>query len=176
MVSEADKKLFQDAVGQINKKITTDKVVFENKQNANFKKQFHSNTLNVDLDKSNISNYNLSAAEEYLFYAKLGVQPKVLNNMKSAKIGYAPTLDLHGQTVSEAFISIKNFINYHKNKRFIHIVHGKGISSKNFKSVLKYQTANFLKDNPQVLAYCSCPYNYGGNGALFVLLKAKANK
>ena len=93
--------------------------------------------------------------------------------MKQGKIGYAPTIDLHGQTLKEACSSLSRFIHYHQQNRFIHIVHGKGYHSDNGRSILKSQIVHYLKQHPDIVAFNSCPPKDGGTGAVFALLKTK---
>jgi len=66
---------------------------------------------------------------------------------------------------------LSNFIHYHQDEKFIHIVHGKGFHSEQGLSILKSQVVHYLKQHPQVLAFYSCPQNSGGTGAVFVNLK-----
>ena len=53
------------------------------------------------------------------------------------------------------------------------IIHGKGIDS-----ILKTCVNGWLRQIPEVLAFCSAPAAQGGNGAVLVLLKKreKANR
>ena len=53
----------------------------------------------------------------------------------------------------------------------MHIIHGKGGHSDNGFSILKSQVVNYLDQHPKVLAYCSCPEEMGGTGALYIHLK-----
>ena len=91
--------------------------------------------------------------------------------MQRGEIDYAPSIDLHGYTLTQTCQALSDFIYHHQNARFVHIIHGKGYNSENNLSVLKTQVASFLKQHPQVLAFHSCPAKDGGTGAVFVLLK-----
>ena len=91
--------------------------------------------------------------------------------MKQGRIGYTPSVDLHGQKIEAAWQSLSKFIHYHGDVRFIQIIHGKGYNSDQNLSILKSQVVHYLKQHPQVLAFCSCPQKMGGTGAVFVYLK-----
>lgn len=108
---------------------------------------------------------------EVVSHAQNGLSPKIIKKMKRGDIDYAPTLDLHGQTVVEACESMSQFIYHHQHAEFIHIIHGKGYHSENSMSILKTQVVSFLRQHPQIIAFNSCPNKDGGSGAVFALLK-----
>lgn len=109
--------------------------------------------------------------EEVIRYAKNGVSEKIINKMKRGHIDNVSELDLHGYTIKQACEALSEFIYHQQFEQFVHIIHGKGYRSNNGMSVLKTQVASFLKQHPQVLAFHSCPPEYGGTGAVFALLK-----
>ena len=82
------------------------------------------------------------------------------------------SIDLHGYKIDEACRSLSDFIHFHSDKRFIQIIHGKGYHSNNCMSIMKSQVIHYLKQHPNVLAFCSCPQDMGGTGAVFVHLRA----
>jgi len=162
MIDESDKSLFRSAV---NEQMPIDKDA-NNKESYNhtqlWKKPFEDY---IFLPKPNLS------ASDSVNHSQSGVSPKTLKKMKQGRIGYTPSIDLHGQKVEEACRSLSKFIHYHGNERFIQIIHGKGYNSDQNLSVLKSQVVHYLKQHPQVLAFCSCPQKMGGTGAVFVYLK-----
>jgi DNA-nicking Smr family endonuclease len=103
---------------------------------------------------------------------KSGLSPKILKKMKQGNIGSTPSIDLHGHKIEEACQSLSKFIHFHSNERFIHVIHGKGYHSDNGLSIMKSQVVHYLKQHPEVLAFCSCTQEMGGTGAVFVHLKA----
>ena len=162
MIDENDKSLFRSAVNQqipIDKDGDKDET-YNNKKLWN--KPFE--------DYSYLPKPNLSASDS-VSHSQAGVSPKTLKKMKQGRISYAPYIDLHGQKIEEAFQSLSKFIHYHDNERFIQIIHGKGYNSDQKLSILKSQVVHYLKQHPQVLAFCSCPQKMGGTGAVFVYLK-----
>ena len=161
MISESDKFLFRST---IDKKIPIDK---------DADKEIESNKTNRNRifdSYSYLSKPNLSGTEP-VSYSQSGVSPKTIKKMKQGNLGQPPSIDLHGQVIKEAFRSLSNFIHYHQDEKFIHIIHGKGFHSEQGLSILKSQVVHYLKQHPQVLAFYSCPQNSGGTGAVFVNLK-----
>ena len=118
------------------------------------------------LDEPNIS------ASASVSYSRAKVPKPILQKMKEGKIGPIPSLDLHGQKIEEACHSLSDFIHLHSDESFIQIIHGKGYHSDKNLSVLKSQVVHYLKQHPQVLAFCSCPQKMGGKGAVFVFMEA----
>ena len=162
MIDESDKSLFRSAV---NEQMPIDKDA-DNKESYNHKQHWKKPFE----DYSFLPKPNLSASDS-VNYSQSGVSPKTLKKMKQGRIGYSPSIDLHGQKIEEACQSLSKFIHYHGDERFIQIIHGKGYNSDQNLSVLKSQVVHYLKQHPQVLAFCSCPQKMGGTGAVFVYLK-----
>ena len=161
MISESDKFLFRST---IDKKIPIDK---------DADKEIESNKTNRNRifdSYSYLSKPNLSGTEP-VSYSQSGISPKTIKKMKQGNLGQPPSIDLHGQIIKEACRSLSNFIHYHQDEKFIHIIHGKGFHSEQGLSILKSQVVHYLKQHPQVLAFYSCPQNSGGTGAVFVNLK-----
>ncbi len=162
MIDESDKSLFRSA---INRQMPIDKdgdkeEAYNNKKRWN--KPFE--------DYSYLPKPNLSASDS-VSHSQVGVSPKTLKKMKQGRIDYAPFIDLHGQKIEEACQSLSKFIHYHGDERFIQIIPGKCYNSDQNLSILKSQVVHYLKQHPQVLAFCSCPQKMGGTGAVFVYLK-----
>ena len=88
MIDESDKSLFRSAV---NQQMPIDKdgdkeEAYNNKKHRN--KPFE--------DYSYLPKSNLSASDS-VSHSQAGVSPKTLKKMKQGRIGYAPSIDLHGQ-------------------------------------------------------------------------------
>jgi len=162
MIDESDKSLFRSVVKQQKPidKDSNNEETYDNKKN--WDKPFE--------DYSYLAKPNLSASDS-VNHSQSGVSPKTLKKMKQGRIGYSPSIDLHGQKVEEACQSLSKFIHYHADERFIQIIHGKGYNSDQNLSALKSQVVHYLKQHPKVLAFCSCPQKMGGTGAVFVYLK-----
>lgn len=130
----------------------------------------------VDKKHSKFLKYRLILDATYSASDKLNypgsISKKDFKKMQQGTIFIDATIDLHGKNLEESCISLANFLHYHQHKKYLHIIHGKGYGSdSNGMSKLKTQVAIYLKDHPQVAAFCSCPQNFGGTGAVFARLK-----
>lgn len=115
--------------------------------------------------------YTLVSSEDQIQYYTTGLQNKLIRRLKSGKVRIGATIDLHRQTIEATASLVSNFVSdcSAKNKRWIRIIHGKGLT--NDKPILKSFLNNWLPSNPNVLAFHSAPQNRGGTGALIVLLR-----
>ena len=85
------------------------------------------------------------------------------------------TLDLHGLRADQALGRLDGFLAGAQNERLrcVRVIHGKGMSSPGFKPVLKPRVRHWLREDKRVLAYVGAPPGDGGDGALYVLLRAR---
>lgn len=118
---------------------------------------------------------DLSSIEtgDELFFARDGLQHKVIKRLKRGELSCQAELDLHRLTKLEARQEIIQFLNYCSDNNFkqIRIVHGKGLGSKNKIPVLKTLVNHWLQQRDEVLAFCSARPCDGGTGAIYVLLR-----
>ncbi|CAC9601271.1 Smr domain protein [uncultured Gammaproteobacteria bacterium] len=159
MINDEDKRLFRDSVD------TSAPIDKDGQQQTNQRISRAAFTAYSYITEARLSGSKIVA------HAKNGLSPKLIKKMKHGTIDFAPTLDLHGQTVVEACESMSQFMYHHQHEEFIHIIHGKGYHSDNSMSILKTQVVSFLSQHPQVMAFNSCPDKDGGTGAVFALLK-----
>ncbi len=162
MINESDKSLFRLTVDHqkpVDKDSSGENIAIK----ANPRKPFENYSF---LYEPNIS------GSDPVVYSIDGLSPKTLKKMKQGNLGFTPSIDLHGYKIEEACRSLSDFIHFHSNKRFIQIIHGKGYHSADGLSIMKSQVIHYLKQHPSVLAFCSCPQELGGTGAVFVHLKA----
>lgn len=83
------------------------------------------------------------------------------------------TLDLHGKTQEEAEAAVKDFLNDcrgHKIRK-ISIITGKGLHSEGGVGVLRDTVSRILDSDGGITERSSAPLQYGGAGALWVILK-----
>ena len=85
-------------------------------------------------------------------------------------------IDLHGLSREEARAAVEVFINRMGRDRSccVKIIHGRGINSPNDRAILKESLHRWLstrKLSRYVVAYASAPFNDGGVGAVYVLLR-----
>ncbi len=102
-----------------------------------------------------------------LFYAKTGIQHRVLQRLQRGQIPPASSLDLHGMTRERARAAVQVFLAESKQQthRCVCIIHGKGLG------ILKRSLHGWLPQVPDVLAFCSAPAEKEGLSAVYVLLK-----
>lgn len=111
--------------------------------------------------------------EDRLSYSKSGVQHKVMQRLKRGQLPVEAALDFHGMMAEEAANKLMWFLGecHERGIRVVRIVHGKGRGSRDGVPVLKNLLNQWLKDRPDVLAFCSAQPRDGGAGAVYVLLK-----
>ncbi len=99
-------------------------------------------------------------------------------------------VDLHGYTLDQANVYIKNFIvkSYKEKMNKLIVVTGKGIHSKNESnpyvsrdlSILKYSVPNFIKKNKDLMniiyEFGEATIEDGGEGAFYIYLKKNNSK
>lgn len=111
---------------------------------------------------------NPVAGEAYLSYKQATLQNKIFSQLKQGKLRWYDAVDIHGCTIEEARMAMTKLISQAKqnNETSVKIVHGKGSEA-----ILKTCINGWLRQLPEVLAFCSAPPKDGGNGAVLVLLK-----
>ena len=111
---------------------------------------------------------NPVAAESILSYKQPTLQNKVFAELKQGKLRWYDAVDIHGCTIEEARAAVTQLLSQAKqnNENMVKIVHGKGSEA-----ILKTCVNGWLRQLPEVLAFCSAPPKDGGNGAVLVLLK-----
>src|SRR5262249_7589051 len=109
---------------------------------------------------------------DVLRFLRPGQQQSKLKNLRRLRIPVEATLDLHGFTSAEAAVHLRRFIQNARAEGLpaIRIIHGKGHGSKNA-PILKMIVDRWLKDSPDVLAFCSSKPQNGGTGAVDILLR-----
>ncbi len=114
------------------------------------------------------------SGEEFIFFARSGLQLKTQKHLKQGKITIEDHLDLHGLTIPEARQTLLEFINYAQKQqiRCIRLVHGKGYRSAQKHPVLKNKINAWLRQHPSVLAFSSALSQDGGTGALYIIIKS----
>lgn len=111
--------------------------------------------------------------EEALFFARSGLQQRLLRQLKRGELRPEARLDLHGYTIAEAGTRLTTFLTDVQGAglRCVCIIHGKGYRSAEGRPALKTQVNQWLRDTPTVLAFSSTRPRDGGMGALYVLLR-----
>lgn len=128
----------------------------------------------VDLPVSDELEVEISLAGDVLHFSRSGVQPKWLLRLRRGQFLAAAELDLHGCTVAQSRQKLGDFLAEAgaKELRCVRVIHGKGHRSTQH-PVLKNKLNLWLRQIPEVLAFCSAPPAGGGAGAVLVLLKRR---
>ena len=109
-------------------------------------------------------------------FARSGIAPRRLAQLRRGDIAPTATLDLHGYKAKPAQLALHEFLLWcaAQDERCVRIIHGKGRGAHDAAPVLKSIVNHWLRQQSQVLAFCSAPPNDGGTGAVYVLLKRPA--
>lgn len=113
--------------------------------------------------------------EQFIEFSRPGIQTTRRRQLRQGMIPVQFQLDLHGYRIDEARELIHEFIQVSRYRGLtcVRIIHGKSHRSKERQSTLKSHTNHWLKQLPDVLAFCSAPPSEGGTGSVLVLLKRK---
>jgi DNA-nicking Smr family endonuclease len=115
------------------------------------------------------------SATDRLEFARPGVQQRLLQRLRRGRLPAAAELDLHGLGIAEAQHEVVRFLSacLERRIRSVRIIHGKGYGSRVTAPVLKNRLYAWLCQHHDVLAFCSCPPEHGGTGAVNVLLRCR---
>jgi len=110
---------------------------------------------------------------ERLWFARTGLQDRVLRKLRRGHLRPEAELDLHGMIVAEAHQAVDELIQEAlvREVRCVRIIHGKGNRSLSQQPVLKGNLDRWLRSRDEVLAFSSAPREQGGTGAVLVLLR-----
>lgn len=172
-LSEDDKALFRDAVGDV-KGVANDKAPDSStKPKAQVRSSKQDDRSVMESLLSELSEADLLETGEHLSYTAPGVQRAVLRKLKSGKYAIQAELDLHGMTLAIAKTELGGFLVECQHRRLlcVRIIHGKGRKQADKSPRMKPAVNQWLQSNKKVLAFCSAPANDGGTGAVYVLLK-----
>ena len=111
---------------------------------------------------------------EALAFHRPQIPHAVLRRLRRGDYRVQREIDLHGMTVAEAKLALREFLvsAIEQRVRCVRIVHGKGLRSGHRGPVLKAAVSAVLRRTGAVLAYVSARPVDGGTGAVYVLLSA----
>lgn len=120
--------------------------------------------------------FELTETEEYVEGARLGLDPRLLSQLRRGEFSVQAHLDLHGMIQPAAKEAVTDFIvdAVRKGLRTVLVVHGRGLRSPGGLPVLKHAAAQWLSHGiagGYVLAFATARPNDGGAGAVYVLLR-----
>jgi DNA-nicking Smr family endonuclease len=107
-------------------------------------------------------------------YLRAGLAVQILKDLRRGRWVIQGEIDLHGLTRDQARLALAEFLAdcLARGDRCLRVIHGKGIGSPGRLGVLRTLVRGWLSRREEVLAYCQAPGNDGGDGALYVLLRA----
>ena len=111
---------------------------------------------------------------EALAFHRSQIPHAVLRRLRRGDYRVQREIDLHGMTVDEAKLALREFLvgALEQRVRCVRVVHGKGLRSGHRGPVLKAAVSSVLRRTGAVLAYVSARPVDGGTGAVYVLLSA----
>ena len=172
-VSDADRQLFRETVGEVEKIELNLSEHNKQKPKPNAK-QLHQDNDRVmqQLASDPFDIEEVETGDELMFF-RPGVQKQTLRKLRRGQYVIERELDLHGHTVAEAKPVLNQFLTLasQNGKRCLRIIHGKGHGSKNKTPVIKNKLNAWLQQDDRILAFCSAKPTDGGTGAVYVLIK-----
>lgn len=174
-IDEKDKQLFRTAVAD-TRPLPPGKTRYRaDKPNPPLDKPARRDSL---ISTASQESGEILAIGDPLSYLRPGTNEKKLKQLRKGKIPYQTELDLHGQTAAAAEKILKAFLQECAQDRIdcALIIHGKGWRSKGFQPVLKNRLNDWLRQAPEVAAFCTAKPQDGGGGALYVLFAQTGQK
>ena len=112
-------------------------------------------------------------AEEKMEFSRPGLQHTRLRQLRQGKFEIQYQVDLHGYRIEEARELVYEFLQFARSRNYtcVRIIHGKSHRTANRQSTLKSHVNHWLRQLPEVLAFCTAPPSEGGAGSVLVLLK-----
>lgn len=110
---------------------------------------------------------------EYLEFCVPDLPWRTFSQLKRGRTAWQSGLDLHGHTLDEARQELESFLSDSAaaQLRCVLIVHGKAWGTTADYPVLKSHVNAWLREWPNVLAFCSATEVDGGTGAIYALLR-----
>lgn len=168
-VSDEDSRLFRDTIGAV-RPVVFDRIVPDKKLPKPHVRRRHHDADWSDIAPTAIP---LLAMGDVMAFTASGIQKRVLRKLRAGEFGVDVELDLHGLTVDEAKRRLAGFLRacLADGCRCLHVIHGKGYRSEGDYPILKNRINLWLRQHPDVLAFCTSKPGEGGTGAIYVLLR-----
>jgi len=168
-LSEEDRRLFRETIGPV-KPVESDRVLPEKSLPS---PRLRRRPRVAEWSDTYPAGIPLLAIADVMSFAAPGIQKRVLKRLRAGGFGAEAELDLHGLTVDEAKRRLAGFLQscLADGLRCLHLIHGKGYRSEGDYPILKNQINLWLRQHPDVLAFCTAKPSEGGTGAVYVLLR-----
>nr|WP_072326040.1 Smr/MutS family protein [Marinospirillum alkaliphilum] len=101
---------------------------------------------------------------------------RTLQQLKKGQLEWQEGLDLHGYTIEAARAALSDFIRDGRARgyRCLLLVHGKSWNREDEVPSIKSHVNAWLRQMPDVLAFCSALPTDGGTGAVYILLRTRS--
>lgn len=168
MADEADRELFRAAVGNVTPLPAPNRVPPHRPAPKHYPTPAATLAAHLPDNLSDFSDGDVPAEFLSNGYSRLALRKARRSFSAQAR------LDLHGYLTDAARKRLQQFLHdaVHNGLRCVLIIHGKGLNSPDGEAILKRLTRHWLTQHHAVLAFCDAPLTEGGNGAVWVLLKA----
>ena len=113
--------------------------------------------------------------EQKIEFSRPGMQQSRLRQLRQGSFNVQYQVDLHGYRIEEARELVYEFLQFSRSQGYacVRIIHGKSHRTTDRQSTLKSHVNHWLKQLPEVLAFCTAPPCEGGTGSVLVLLKKR---
>lgn len=125
--------------------------------------------------------FELVESEEYIEGARVGLDRRLVSDLRHGRFTVQAHLDLHGMTRGDAKEALSAFVREaaRKGRRSVLVVHGRGLRSPGGEPVLKRAVVGWLSHGSlsgHVLAFATARQVDGGGGAMYVLLRRERRR
>ena len=125
--------------------------------------------------------FDITETDEYVEGMRVGLDPRLLSQLRKGEFAMQTHIDLHGMTQPGAHQALTDFVleAVRKGLRSVLVVHGRGLRSPGGRPVLKHAAANWLSHGTiggHVLAFVTARAHDGGAGAMYVLLRREKQR
>ncbi len=173
-----DRALFRESVGDV-RPLASDRAVPDRPAPEPVAHQRRRETEQARQDlASGMADPEPAETGEEVFWCRQGLQRRVRRQLRSGHFPVEAALDLHGLRVEEARQSLGTFLQraLAQDHRCVRVIHGKGRGSPLGQGILRSRVQSWLARREEVLAFASCIRSDGGTGALYVLLRRRAQR
>lgn len=181
-ISGDEVTLFREAMQGVRPLAKTNKVVLTRATNMHVNRVKHPSSVQSDLsiqpsfqDHFPEDQPIILEGEKWSF-VRPGLQRNILRRLRRGYWPIQDEVDLHGLNRNEAYQMLVAFLDnvLRRGYRCVRVIHGRGLSSKDRKPILKKQVGKWLLQINEVLAFCQAQSSQGGSGATLVLLRNSA--
>ena len=168
-IDDNERQLFRNTVGKV-KPLKSNKAVLRKRDKP--KPVPRGRPIEIHSIHDNYDHPPLDQGDS-VSYVVNGVRREVIKNLRRGRYEIEAEIDLHGQTAYQAKQRLLQFLQFstRHSLRCVHIIHGKGYRSPDSYPILKNKVDGWLRQHPDVLAFCSSTPTDGGTGAIYVLLR-----